>query len=119
MKRLVWLLLLAVGTALAQVSPVELPVTKQATCPCCEKSGDCGMPDCALPPAAPTPARNNATPAVSVLAPQAAPAARYLRNKFFVQSTPRAAVAPGLAASLAAVSFARVPLFREHCSLLI
>jgi hypothetical protein len=120
MKRLVWLLLLAVGTALAQVSPVESPGTKLAVCPCCEKSGDCGMPDCAMPPVAPTtPARPSATPAVTVSAKLAAPAPRRLREKFYVQFLPRAPLAPGLPASMAATSAASVFRFQEHGSLLI
>lgn len=119
MKRLVWLLLLAVGTALAQVSPVESPGTKQVSCPCCEKSGDCGMPDCAVPPAPPTPAARPATAASSIALKLAAPAPRHLREKFYVRFLPRASVAPALVASVAAVRPASASLFREHCSWLI
>ena len=46
MKRLVWLLIAVFCTALAQVQPVDMPVTKHAVCGCCGDTGACGMPDC-------------------------------------------------------------------------
>ncbi len=121
MKRLVWLLLLAFGTALAQVSPVDLPVTKHATCGCCEQSGACGMPDCMPPPASARPALQLASPAqtVRVAAKRAASAPAVVREKFYVQFLPRVSSVPALPVKLTAAPAASVPLFREHCSLLI
>jgi len=122
MKRLVWLLLLAFGTLLTQVSPVEPPVTKHQVCHCCKHAGDCGMPDCVPPPvtAQPTVCHLSAPARVARVAVQrAAPAPRGMHDKFYVQFLPRAIMAPALSASVAVTPAASVPLFREHCSLLL
>lgn len=120
MKRLVWLLLLAFGTALAQVSPVELPVTKHEACGCCEQPGACGMPDC-VPPLSAQPVFNLASPTrtVRVAAKAATPAPAVVREKFYVQFLPRVTVAPVLPAPANLAPAASVPLFKEHCSFLI
>jgi hypothetical protein len=121
MKRLVWLVLFAFGTALAQVSPVELPVTKHEICGCCEQPGACGMPDCLPLPVSAQPVFNLAGPARTLrLAAQASlPAPRADREMFFEKFLPRAHVAPVLPVTLVLAPPAGVPLFREHCSLLI
>ena len=64
MKRLVWLLLLAFGTALAQVSPVDVRLVPEEKCGCCEQQGDCGMAECGLPPIAAQPVCQVANPSV-------------------------------------------------------
>lgn len=121
MKRLVWLLLFAFGTVIAQVSPVELPVTKHEVCGCCEQPGACGMPDCVPPPMSAQPVVNLVSPArtIRVAAKAATPAPAVVREKFYVQFLPRVTVAPVLPATTDAAPAASVPLFREHCSLLI
>lgn len=56
MKRLVWILLIAFCTALAQVQPVDMAVTKSLPCDCCEEKTPAGchesskrnMNDCAV-----------------------------------------------------------------------
>jgi len=121
MKRLVWLLLLAFGTALAQVQPVDLPVTKHEVCGCCEKPGSCGMPDCAPSPMPARPVYQLQNPAqvVRVVVKRAAQAPAAVREKFYVQFLPRVSSVPALPVRLAVVPIASVPLFQEHCSWLI
>lgn len=122
MKRLVWLILAVFGTALAQVSPVELPVTKAEVCPCCQDGGDCGMPDCALPPApnpAPVFALQSPAPVVRFTIKRATPAPRVQAEKFYVRFESRPAVAPAPGAIAVIAPAASVPLFRAHCSFLL
>ena len=121
MKRLVWLLLLAFGTALAQVQPVDLPVTKHEVCGCCEKPGSCGMPDCAPPPVSARPAYQLQSPAqvVRVAVRRAAAAPAVVREKFYVQFLPSVSAVPASPTILAVAPIASVPLFQEHCSWLI
>lgn len=122
MKRLVWLLLAVWCTALAQVRPVEpLRTAAHGDC-CCDCDGTCGMPDCAPPPAAPATSLTVAERPATVARPQArrsAQATAELLEKFYA-SFAAPAVAPMVApASAPAALPARVPLFREHCALLI
>jgi hypothetical protein len=121
MKRLVWLLLLAFGTLLAQVPPVE-PLVPAKHCACgAECGGQCGMPDCALP-ATPTVPQFVTDRAVTLVRPAAKrdvllgerPA-----NRYFAVPLASLKSRPALRATDRAASAARVPLFREHCSLLI
>lgn len=121
MKRLVWLLLLAFGTALAQVSPVDVRLVPEEKCGCCEQPGDCGMAGCGLPPAAAQPVCQLSSPAqvARFAAKRAAPAPRSVREVFYVQFLPRVSVAPAVPARLAVALPASVPLFQEHCSWLI
>ena len=122
MKRLVWLVLAAFGTLLAQVQPVDLPATRHEVCSCCEQSGACGMPDCVPLPATPVQAVFNlqspATLARMVLK-DAAPAPRGLKNRYFVQFEPRPPAGSALGATVIAAPAASVPLFKAHCSFLI
>ena len=121
MKRLVWLLLLAFGTALAQVQPVDMPLTKHEVCGCCEKPGACGMPDCIPPPVSARPVCQLQSPAevVPIAVRRAAPAPAAPREKFFVQFLPRVSSVPARPVMLAAAPAASVSRFREHCSLLL
>jgi hypothetical protein len=123
MKRLVWLLLAVFGTLLAQVSPVDLPMAGAGakSCSCCEVPGACGMPDCVPAPASAQPVFDLQSPARTARASveRAAPAPRGWQEKFYVQFLPRATVAPALPAARAVAHPASVPLFQEHCSLLI
>lgn len=121
MKRLVWLVLLAFGTALAQVSPVDVRVIPAESCCCCEEPGACGMPDCLPVAMSVQPVCSLANPATvtRAVARRAAPAPRLEREKFYAQFLPRLTVAPVLPLTLALAPSAGVPLFREHCSLLI
>jgi hypothetical protein len=120
-KRLVWLLLLAFGTAIAQVQPVDVRLVPEEKCSCCEQPGDCGMSECGLPPAAAQPVLQVASPApvVRVAVKRAAPAPRVVREKFYAQFLPRVRVVPAVPAYTAVASPASVPLFQEHCSWLI
>lgn len=121
MKRLVWLLLLAFSTALAQVSPVDVRLVPEEKCGCCEQPGDCGMAECGLPPAAAQPVCQVANPSVDVRVAvrRAAPAPRQVREAFYARFLPRVSVAPAVPAPLAVAFPASVPLFQEHCSWLI
>ena len=121
MKRFVWLLLAAFCTAIAQVQPVEPLQAKQASCDCCEgEPGACGMPDCALPPASPSPVLVLASEATALRAEAESvmPKSRSFRDHFYAQFSPRparpAAIAPQVVAPTASV-----PAFKAHCSFLI
>jgi len=120
MKRLVWLLITAVCTALAQVQPVDSPVKRvEAGCCCCDQPGACGMPDCAPAPAAPgafqaMPAAALQRTAARRLAP--APATRF--DGFLARFDSRPASIPARASHPGAPA-AGVPLFKAHCSFLI
>jgi hypothetical protein len=121
MKRLVWLLIAVVCTALAQVQPVTSPLAEDMAC-CCtgEAAGACGMPDCAPAPAAPSCAQN--LPAVAAQRSEArkltpAPKTRFETSYVRVESRP--AKSPAAGVSLRGTPAARVPLFKAHCSFLI
>ncbi len=121
MKRLVWLLIAVVCTALAQVQPVVVASVQDETC-CCtgEAAGACGMPDCAPAPAAPSCAQN--LPTVTAQRSEArkpAPSARARYEIFRVGFDVRPAAAPAGCVSLRGTPAASVPLFKAHCSFLI
>ena len=121
MKRFVWLLILALGTAFAQVRPVEPLVAKQGACDCCEpEAGACGMSDCAPVAACPSAAPLLAGE-VSTLRSQAEnvmPKSRSFRDHFYAQFSPRSAVPAEIAPQVVAPT-ASVPVFKAHCSFLI
>lgn len=122
MKRLVWLLVLAVCTALAQVQPVEpLVQPKQESCGCCEDGmNHCGMPDCAPAPAS-VPSSALLAGEISTLRAEAQsllPKSRSFRDHFHAQFALRPAVPAELAPRVAAPT-ASVPVFQAHCSFLI
>lgn len=121
MKRLVWLLLLVFGTALAQVSPVDVRLNPGETCSCCDQPGDCGMPDCVPAPVSTQPVLQAANPSVAarISVRRAAPAPRSVREIFYVQFLPRVSPVPAVPARLTVALPASVPLFQEHCSWLI
>jgi hypothetical protein len=121
MKSLVWLLLLAFGTATAQVQPVDVRLTAEEKCCCCADGANaCDMAsDCAPAPT------SCAQPAVSLQSPVLAVAKRAVsapqaaREKFYVQFLPRVRVAPALPVTGVVAPAASVPRFQEHCSFLI
>jgi hypothetical protein len=120
-KRLVWLLLFAFGTALAQVSPVDVRLHPGEACSCCDRPGACDMPDCLPTPVSTQPVCQVANPSIAarVAVRRAAPAPRVVREVFYVQFLPSVSVAPAVPARLAVAPPASVPLFQEHCSWLI
>lgn len=122
MKRLVWLLIAVVCTALAQVQPVVMATAQDEACCCCtgDAVGACGMPDCAPAPSAPSCTQNLPTVAAQRSeARKQAPArkARYeiFRSTFDVRPAPM----PTDRVSLRGTPAASVPLFKAHCSFLI
>lgn len=120
MKRLIWFLLAAFCTALAQVQPVDLPVTKHEVCGCCEGTGSCGMPDCV-----PQPATNQPVPVVMAPLVQRAavrrqsPGSRQKPECFYAQFVSRPALTPAFRVPSVAAASVRVPFFKAHCSFLI
>src|SRR5436190_7305018 len=120
MKRVVWLVLFAFCTALAQVQPVDMPAKKAVVCGCCEEPGACGMPDCAPSPVTGQPAFAAETPtAQRAEARRLTPAPRPKRANFHATFESRPAMAPACHAPRVAVAPAVEPLFRVHCSYLI
>jgi len=120
MKRLVWLLIALVCTALAQVQPVALPTAPDEAC-CCtgEQAGACGMPDCAPAPTAPSCHPSSPAAAQRSQARRVTPAPRAREEAFYVRLDCRPAKAPAPGVSLRGTPAARVPLFKAHCSFLI
>lgn len=121
MKRLAWLFLAVFCAALAQVQRVELPVAPASACDCCENAGDCGMPECGLPPAA-VPAtfaieRSTVTVARPAAANEIAPA-KAIPSHFWV-ATPPPVVRTMIPDSGGTAPPAGVPLFKVHCTFLI
>jgi len=121
MKRLAWLLILAFSTLLAQV-PVAEPLVSADQCACgAGCGGQCGMPDC-VPPAAPLVPQFVTDRAVTLVRPAAKrdvllgerPA-----NRYFAVPLASLKSLPAHRVMDRAASAASVPLFREHCSLLI
>ncbi len=120
MKRLVWLLIAAFCTALAQVQPVVMPVPAQEVCGCCEEPGACGMPDCASLPVASQPSFTAQSPAAQrAEARRLSPAPREKRESFYVMFVPRASRVSACRAPSAATASASEPLFQVHCSYLL
>ncbi|MDQ5978457.1 MAG: hypothetical protein QG602_1431 [Verrucomicrobiota bacterium] len=121
MKRLVWLLIAVVCTALAQVQPVVVASAQEETC-CCtgEAAGACGMPDCAPAPSAPSCTQNLPTAAAQrseVRKP--APASKVRYEIFRIRFDIRPAAVPAGCVSLRGTPAASVPLFKAHCRFLI
>ena len=106
MKRIVWFLLIAFCTALAQVQPADMPVTKAVKCDCCEDqaAGTChessgrSMNDCAVCVSC-APALNFVLPA-AVSLPDQNPAIvshfRWLAEKGSVRTSPPLLTPPRL-----------------------
>jgi hypothetical protein len=117
-KRLVWLLLFAFGTALAQVSPVDVRLHPGEACSCCDRPGACDMPDCVPAPVSTSPVFQASSPAtVARAAKRAVPAPTPVPEKFYAKFVPSVSLTPARPAALTPA--ASVPLFREHCSLLL
>ncbi len=122
MKRFVWLFLIAFCTALAQVQPMDVPVTKQEKCGCCETPADsCGRRDCAPAPVSAQSGLVLQSAASSLRVEASKPAAVPQRSgePFYVKFVSRPAALPAVVASVATARAASVPLFRAHCSFLI
>jgi hypothetical protein len=121
MKRLVWLLLAVFGTTLAQVSPVDLGLARPETCSCCDQPGACGMPDCAPPPAPATQPVSNLTGDVvsTRIAAKPARSVREVRKMFLAAILPRADGASAQSVPVIAEEPLDIPLYQEHCSLLL
>ncbi len=121
MKRLVWLLLAVFSTALAQVQPVDLPLTKHEVCGCCEQPGACGMPDC-IPPPAHCPVTFTAERRSGEVRQQARRVTARLPHaalRFYLSFVEPAVVTTALRAPFQVASAASVPLYQAHCSFLI
>ena len=120
MNRLVWLLLLVLGTAFVQVQPVTFAAEAQHKCGCCGGKGSCRMPDCLPPATAPglctlgQPASTAATESRRVALPP-----RQVPVHFFAALAVPAAVSAAVRPSEHLAVAARVPLFTTHCSWLI
>jgi hypothetical protein len=122
MKRLVWLLIAVVCTALAQVQPVIMPTTVQEESCCCtgDEAGACGMPDCAPATAAPSCAQSVPTLAAQRSeARKLTPAPKTRFETYYVRVDSRPAKSPAAGVSLRGTPAASVPLFKAHCSFLI
>jgi hypothetical protein len=114
MKSLVWLLMLVVGTALAQVRPVTLAAAGDTSC-CCGIECACTMPECAPPPAQTGATPVKVSPATTLRAEQRPPAC----TVFYADFIPVTITAAGLPAPAKPVLTASAPLFTAHCSLRI
>src|SRR4051812_23018937 len=101
MKRLGWLFLIAFGTLLAQVPPVDVRLVPAQPCDCCGEPGACGMPDCAPPPISSQPVLQLNSPAgkIRAAAPRTAPAPAGPRDSFYAQFVTRVRPAPTMPSS--------------------
>ena len=122
MKRLVWLLMLVVGTALAQVQPVTLPEATDDACGCCGTECACALPaECAPPPPAPAPLPAAERPATlrAEVKETAQEKEKLSAADYFGSFTPRATALVMRPALAPAGITASAPLFTAHCSLRI
>ncbi len=120
MKRLAWLLIFVVGTALAQVRPVMLPATQEDLCGCCGADCACALPaECAPPPAQSSAMPLKLSPAATLRLEKRAVARAENTARFYSAFAPAALPAAGLRAPVEPVPTAREPLFTVHCSLLL
>jgi hypothetical protein len=121
MKRLVWLLLIVFGTALAQVSPVDVGVQNQKVCSCCDAPGACGMPDCGLPPSS-APAgfiAEQPAPAARLAARRNAARAYRIATSLFIFQGAAKSVLTAVTSTNRLSTAAQLPLFKAHCSFVI
>jgi hypothetical protein len=122
MKRLVWILLAVVSTALAQVRPVAFPTLTHPACHCCKChcDGSCGMAGCVPPaPARTLPAAEQPVSLKLAAARQVAVPVRRTGEKFFAVFVKSAAVSAATRAPDRVTPPAKVPRFAAHCSFLI
>jgi hypothetical protein len=114
MKRLAWLLLGFLCTALVQVTRVEGQPATPKCCHCCQ------LPGCCLPVAGVPATARAEEPAQAAQAPvlRALPASLGVAQ-FYAGWVEPAAIRPVLSASAEAAHPARVPLFKAHCCFLI
>lgn len=122
MKRLAWLLLAVFCTALAQVQPVGVAVTKANDCDCCAREARaCGMPEC---PAPAVTAQSGlvleaSAPSLRAEARNTAGTPRAPLEFFPTRFSPGPTAGPVTCATARAARAARVPLFKAHRSFLI
>jgi hypothetical protein len=122
MKHLVWLLMLVVGTVLAQVQPVTLPGTMDDACGCCGAECACALPaECAPPPPAPAPLPAAERPAIlrAEVKRTAQEKEKFSAAVYFANFAPRATALVDRPAPTTAGLTAIAPLFTVHCSLRI
>lgn len=121
MKRLVWLLLAVVGTALAQVQPTVLPGSTEVACNCCDRAHSCGMPDCAppLPASAPVVATAPSANTLRLQVRRAGQPQSRQASSFLVSLIGPAVAPVSLPASVFTTRAASAPLFKVHCSFLL
>jgi hypothetical protein len=119
MKRLVWLLIIVFGTALAQVSPVDLGVQNQTSCSCCETPGACGMPDCSPPPSSAPATTVAERPARTISAAARRNTARLYRVALHFLFPASVISITSRSEANATTIVSRVPLFKAHHSFLI
>ncbi len=122
MKRLAWLLLAVFCTALAQVQPVELSLTKagmhRVDCDC---EGACGMPECvAVPVTAQQPAQlERAGGELRQITRRVVAKLRAPAPKFYLSFVEPVVVTATLRACALTAPAVSPPLFRVHCSFLL
>lgn len=116
MKRLAWLVILVFGTALAQVSPLDLGNQHHKACSCCDTPGDCGMPGCELPVAC---APHNFVCESPALATGEATLDKAEEPGRGTSFSAVDAFAPRPAQPIRFPKVARGPLFKVHCSFVI
>ena len=122
MKRLVWLFLAVFCTALAQVQPVELSVTKAGLHGVdCDCAGACGMPECvAVPVTAHQPAQlERAGGELRQVTRRVVAKLREPAPKFYLSLVEPVVVTATRRACALAAPAVSPPLFRVHCSFLI
>jgi hypothetical protein len=121
MKRLAWLFLAVICTALAQVQPVDGLANQTKTCGCCQVPGACGMPGCCQQPRSlPTACSSSQSERVARLPAVRRPQpGRIAEENFYALFVEPVSVRLRLAASAEAAPAADVPLFKAHCSFLI
>ena len=122
MKRLVWLLLAVLGTALVQVPPVAWAAAQpHRQCCCCDGDGSCGMPGC-LPPVSSAPARPTLDQTARVAGMEICRVAQPVQRVgriFLAAFVEPAVIASPARSSSRMTPPASVPLFKAHCSFLI
>ncbi len=122
MKRIAWLLMLVVGTALAQVRPVALPDAADDACGCCGTECACAVPaECAPPPPAPAPLPAAERPAAlrAEVKRTASEKENFSASDYFASFAPRATASVVRPVPAPAGLTASAPLFTVHCSLRI
>jgi hypothetical protein len=121
MKRLVWLLVAVLCTALVPVQPAEQSAAKTCCCKHCKCKEGCrgSAGACPMAPAPVLFTSDRSVEPASVTAVRRARPGRGERAKFFVSFVGRRVVKARLVATFEAARAAPAPLFEAHCSFLI